>query len=115
MKLDIVKSLIAVAISALLAYACYEICDYERLQWVIAVGSFVSIGMPMVLALGVSSQQERSSVMLKTLSWVFLLIEMVSNGVFVFFDFGIPIYVIVNGLILLIFALTYNSIYRTKM
>ena len=115
MKLDIVKSLIAVAISALLAYACYEICDYERLQWVIAVGSFVSIGIPMMLALGVSSQQERSSIMLKTLSWVFLLIEMVSNGIFVFFDFSIPVYVIVNGLILLMFVLIYNSIYRTKM
>ena len=115
MKLDVVKSLIAVAISALLAYACYEICDYERLKWVIAAGVFVSIGIPMMLALGVSSKQERSSVMLKTLSWVVILIETISNSVFVFFDFSIPVYIIVNGLILLIFALIYNSIYRTKM
>lgn len=115
MKLDVVKSLIAVAISALLAYACYEICDYEHVQWVISAGAFVSIGIPMLLALGVSSQQERSSVMLKTLSWVFLLIEMVSNGVFVFFDFSVPVYIIVNGLILLTFLLIYNSIYNTKM
>ena len=69
----------------------------------------------MMLALGVSSQQERSSVMLKTLSWVFLLIEIVSNGTFVFFDFSTPVYIIVNGLILLMFVLIYNSIYRTKM
>ena len=115
MKLDIVKSLIAVAISALLAYACYEICDYKHVQWVISTGAFVSIGIPMMLALGVSSQQERSSIMLKTLSWVFLLIEMVSNGVFVFFDFSVPVYIIVNGLILLTFLLIYNSIYSTKM
>ena len=115
MKLDVVKSLIAIAISALLAYACYEICNYERVQWVIAAGAFVSIGIPSMLALGVSSHQERSSVMLKTLSWVFLLIEIVSNGVFVFFDFSIPVYIIINGLILLMFVLTYNSIYRTKM
>ena len=115
MKLDAVKSLIAVAISALLAYACYEICNYEHVQWVIAVGAFVSIGIPMMLALGVSSQQERSSVMLKTLSWAFLLIEMVSNGIFVFFDFSVPVYIIVNGLILLTFLLIYNSIYSTKM
>ena len=115
MKLDVVKSLIAVAISALLAYACYEICDYEHVQWVIAAGAFVSIGIPMILAIGVSSKQERSSVMLKTLSWVVILIEMISNGVFVFFDFNTPVYIIVNGLILLIFALIYNSIYRTKM
>ena len=46
---------------------------------------------------------------------VFLLIEIVSNGVFVFFDFSIPVYIIVNGLILLMFVLIYNSIYRTKM
>ena len=115
MKLDVVKSIIAVAISALLAYACYEICNYEHVQWVIAAGAFVSIGIPMMLALGVSSHQERSSVMLKTLSWIFLLIEMVSNGVFVFFDFSIPVYIIVNGLILLTLMLIYNSIYRTKM
>ena len=115
MKLDLVKSLIAVAISALLAYACYEICDYEHVRWVIAAGAFVAIGAPMMLALGVSSQQERSSVMLKTLSWVFLLIEIVSNAIFVFLDFSIPVYIIVNGLILLMFLLIYNSIYRTKM
>ena len=115
MKLDIVKSLIAVAISALLAYACYEICDYENVRWVIAAGALVTIGAPVMLALGVSSQQERSSVMLKTLSWVFLLIEIVSNGIFVFFDFSIPVYIIVNGLILLILVLIYNSIHRTKM
>ena len=83
MKLDVVKSLIAVAISALLAYACYEICDYEHVQWVISAGAFVSIGIPMLLALGVSSQQERSSVMLKTLSWVFLflLLLQVTSGI----------------------------------
>ena len=115
MKLDVVKSLIAVAISALLAYACYEICNYEHVRWIITAGTFVTIGTPMMLALGVSSQQERSSAMLKTLSWVFLLIEIVSNGVFVFLDFSIPVYIIINGLILLTFVLIYNSIYRTKM
>ena len=115
MKLDVVKSLIAVAISVLLAYTCYEICNYEHVQRVIAVGSFITIAIPILLALGVSSQSERSSVMLKALSWIFLLIELISNGVFVFFDFSIPIYIIINGLILLMFALIYNSIYRTKM
>ena len=115
MKLDVVKSLIAVAIGALLAYACYEICDHEQLQWVIAVGALISISTPMILALGVSSQQERSAVMLKALSWVFLIIGLVSNGVFLFCDFSIPVYIIVTGLILLTFVLIYNSIYRTKM
>lgn len=115
MKIDFVKSLIAIAISGLLAYACYEICDYEHIQWIITVGTFVTIGVPMTLAFGVSSQHERSSVMLKALSWVFLLIEMISNVIFVNLNFSIPVYIIINGVILLTFVLIYNSIYRTKM
>ena len=67
MKLDIVKSLIAIALSALLAYACYEICDFERVKWVATVGALLTIGIPAMLALGVSVQMERTTVMLKTL------------------------------------------------
>lgn len=115
MKIDFVKSFIAIAISALLAYACYEICDYGQVKWVITAGSFVTLGVPIMLVFGVSFKEERSSAMLKTLSCVFLLIEMISNGVYVFIDFSIPVYVIFNGLILLTFMLIYISIYRTKM
>ena len=115
MKLDLVKSLIAVAISALLAYACYEICDYDRVQWVITIGAFLTLGITSVFSLGITLEQVRSSTMLKALAWVILIVELITNGIFVFFDFSVPVYVIINGLILLIFALIYNSICRTKM
>ena len=115
MKVDIIRSIIAFAISALLAYACYEICNYERVQWIVAIGALFTLGTPLMLALGISSKQERSSVMLKTLSSSVFCIELLSNGIFVFFDFNVPLYVIINGLILVVFILIYNSIYRTKM
>ena len=115
MKVDFVKSIIAFAISALLAYACYEICDFERVQWVVTIGALLSLGTPLMLILGISAKQERSSVMLKALSWVIFIVELLSNGIFIFFDFNIPLYVIVNGLILIVFLLIYNSTYQTKM
>lgn len=115
MRIDFVKSIIAIGISTLLAYACYEICDYERLQWVIAIGALLTLSIPALFALGVSSNQERSSVVLKVLSWTILLVEFVSNGIFVFFDFRIPSYVIINGLIILVFMLIYYSIYQARM
>lgn len=115
MKLDVVKSLIAVAISALMAYACYEICDYDRVRWVVTIGAFLTSGITSVFSLGITLEQVRSSTMLKALAWVILIVEIITNGIFVFFDFSVPVYVIINGLILLIFALIYNSIYRTKM
>ena len=115
MKLDVVKSLIAVAISALSAYACYEICDYDRVQWVITIGAFLTLGITSVFSLGITLEQVRSSTMLKALACIFLIVEFITNGIFVFFDFSVPVYVIINDSILLIFALIYNSIYRTKM
>lgn len=115
MKLDVVKSLIAVAISALSAYACYEICDYDRVRWVIAIGAFLTLGITSVFSLSITLEQVRSSTMLKALAWIILIVEFITNGIFVFFDFSVPVYVIINGSILLIFALIYNSIYRTKM
>ena len=91
------------------------ICDYDRVQWVITIGAFLTLGITSVFSLGVNIEQVRSSTMLKALAWVILIVELITNGIFVFFDFSVPVYVIINGLILLIFALIYNSIYRTKM
>ena len=89
MKIDFVKSFVAVAISALLAYACYEISDYENVQWVITIGSFLTIAIPFVFAIGVSAKEERIALNLNVLSWMFLVVEFISNACFVFFDFAI--------------------------
>ena len=79
------------------------------------LGALISLGFPSMFALGVSFKHKRSSLMLKVLSWVVLLIELILNGVFSFLDFSIQAYVIINGLMLLLFVLIYNSIYRAKM
>jgi hypothetical protein len=115
MKIDFIKTIIALCIGALLAYANYEICDYEQVKWAITFGSFVTLTLPLVLALGVSVEHERSSIVLGVLSWVFFAVELISNSVFVFFDFSMPLYVILNGLVLLTYVLIYNTIYRAKM
>lgn len=115
MKIDFLKTLIAIGISGLLAYACYEICDFERVSKVITVGAFITILIPCLLSIGISAKEAKNSVMLKTLSWVVLVVEVASNITFAFFDFNIPVYIILNGILLLLYILIYNSIYRTHM
>ena len=115
MKIDFVKSLIAVAISALLAYACYEICNYEQVRWVITIGAFLTIAIPALFAMGVTAKYERTAVMLKALSYLLFVVEIVVNGIFVFFDFRIPVYIITNGLLLLLWLSIYHSIYKRRM
>ena len=115
MKIDFIKTIIAIGISALLAYACYEICDFEKVRTIITAGAFITIFIPCQLSIGMTSDKERGGIMIKTLSWIILFIEVVANLVFSFFDFSIPVYIILNGILLLIYALIANSIYRTKM
>jgi hypothetical protein len=115
MKTDFVKSLIALVISALLAYACYEICDFESRKWLITGGCFLTVMIPLLLAMGVSSKCEKSGLSLKMVSWVVALIEVGTNFIFVFFDFSTSVYVVVNGLLLAIYALIYQSIYKTHI
>lgn len=115
MKIDFIRTIIALCIGALLAYANYVICDYEQVRGVITMGSFVTLSLPLVLAIGISVEHERSSIVLGVLSWVFFAVEAISNGIFVFFDFNLPLYIILNGLLLLVYALIYNTIYRAKM
>lgn len=113
MKIDFIKSLIAIAISALLAYSCYEICDYERVRWAITIGAFLTIVIPSILSMGVATKESRTSLMLAILSWVVLILEIAVNFTFVFFDFSIPAYIVANGLVICLFALMYSSIHRT--
>ena len=115
MKIDFVKSFIAIAISALLAYACYEICKFEQVQWVITIGAFLTIALPALFAMAVTVKAERSSIVLSIFSWVMLLVEIVVNGIFLFFDFSIPVYIIINGLLLLLYILVYNTIYKRQL
>lgn len=115
MNVDFMKSCIAVALSALLAYACYEICDYKRVQWVITIGAFLTLVIPAILAMGISVKAEKIVTILSIFSWVVLFIEVLINGVFVFFDFEIPTYVIINGFVLLIYALIYSSVYKKRL
>ena len=112
MRVDIFKSIIAFALAALLAYGCYCISGYESVRLIVTIGSFVAIGIPLFLALGLESKDERGSVLLRVASWLASTLQIAVNFVFAF---SIPFYIILNGLILIIFALIYRGIYKQHL
>ena len=112
MKIDFVKALVAVALSALIAYACYTICDYDSLRWLVTAGAFIAIGVPLFLALGATTSNPRGSVLLSITSWVVALVMIGTNIVFAFCEFSTPAYIITNGIILLVYLLIYRSLYK---
>lgn len=114
MKMNTLYSIIAVAIAALLAYGIYSLCRSEN-EWLMAIGSFLLIGFPLFLAMGVSSPVKRSIANMKVLAVVFFLLTLVVNILFACLShFSIPLYIILNGITILVFFLIYHSIYSTK-
>lgn len=114
MKVNALYSVIAVAISALIAYGFYSFCRSEN-EWLMAIGSFLFIGFPLFLAMGVSSPAKRSSVNMKVLAVVLFLLVLALNILFACLPhFSIPLYIITNGIAALVFFLIYHSIYSTK-
>ncbi len=114
MKVNTLYSIIAVAIAALIAYGIYSFCRSEN-EVILAIGSFLFIGFPLFLEMGVSSPAKRSSANMKVLAVVFFLIALVVNILFACLShFSTPLYIIINGITVLVFFLIYHSIYSTK-
>ena len=108
MKLNVVKTIIAIAVSVLIAYGLYSFHDSEN-KVLLSLGSFVFLGMTLVIAIGVNFEQPRTTTNIRVVSGIFFTIALISNLIFSSFTFSIPSYIITNGILLLIFSLTAYS------
>lgn len=115
MKINYVYGVIAVGICALLSYAVYTISKSMDRD-ILTLCSFVALIIPLFCAMGLKVEEaERTNINLKVLATVFFVLTLICNMIFAFcISFSIPLYIILNGLLVLIFVLIYYSIYRAK-
>lgn len=114
MKIDFVKTIIAVAIGCLIAYGLYTVCEYDNLRWLLtSIGGGI-LSLLLVFSIGIKPKAERTAVMVSTLSIVLFFICGVVNFGFAFFNFSKPLFIIVNGIILLIYALIVQGMYKNQ-
>lgn len=115
MKIDFIKTLIAIAISALLAYLCYFISNFDNVRVLLTITTGVVFAITLVFTLGVTlNGDSRKAIMVKTTSGVFFTGFLALNLCFAFFNFNKPIFVIVNGILLLLYTLVANVIWKAK-
>lgn len=114
MKIRLVPSIIAVAICALLAFGMYRGCRAEHMQLVVAICGGLSLLLTIGTILGVSFERSRTSINVKSVSGIFALLMLAMNIIFCCMSsFSLTLYVILNGLALLIWLLVAYSIVRT--
>ena len=116
MKFNPISATIGVAMALLLAYLCYAISSADTaLLILLTLGSFIANAATLVPAFAVSvPEYPRTTALLKTVASVFSVIIIGANIVISFLDFSAPFYIIITGLLLLVFILVYYSVYRAK-
>ena len=113
MKISYAQTTIAVAVSLLIAYGLYSFHDSEN-RIVLSIGSFVSLATALVLTIAAGFELPRTTANIRVVSGSFFAIALVSNLIFTFVDYSVPSYVVVNGLLLLVFISIVYSMYKAK-
>ena len=113
MKVNIVQTIIAIAVSLLIAYGLYSFHDSEN-KILLSLGSFIFLATTLIISIGVNFEQSRTTTNIRVVSGIFFTIAFASNLIFSFFTFSTPSYIITNGILLLIFVLIVYSINRAK-
>jgi hypothetical protein len=113
MKVNFIKSIIAIAVSALIAYGFYSFHDSEN-KLLLSVGSFMFVAITLLLTIGISFDLPRTSTNVRTVSAIFFLVALASNIIFSFVSFSVPLYIILNGILILIYTLITYSITKAK-
>lgn len=113
MKINFVQTIIAIVLSLLIAYGLYSFHDSEN-KILLSTGSFVFIATTLVLSIGISFQLPRTTINTKVISGIFFAVALISNLIFTFIKFSVPSYVIINGILLLVFILIAYLINKSK-
>ena len=113
MKINFIPTIIAIALSALVAYGCFSLRQ-DNFNNLLGIGCFVMMSIATALTLGLGFESSRTTTNIRVLSAIFTLIFLASNLIFCFISFSVPTYIITNGILLLIFILLTYSIAKAK-
>lgn len=115
MKVNPVQFLISLTISALIGYAFYSFSK-EINQLVLGLGAFVTSFFTGVFLLAIGHSNAKIRLNISTLSTVFFLLFLILNATFAFFGSDITnVYVVVMGLLLLIYTAIVYSIGKASL
>ena len=103
MKVDAFLTVISVLLALLLAYWTFNIAQGQENATVCGVCSVVCFMGTLVPLLAIKHESGRISTNIRVLSLVFFLLFVISHFCFAGFGVKMPYYIIVNGIILMIY------------
>jgi hypothetical protein len=113
MKINFVQTIIAVALSLLISYGLFSFHANEN-KVLLSIGSFVFLSVTLSMTIGATFEFPRTTTNVRVISGIFFGIALLSNLIFTFLNFLVPTYIVVNGILLLLFILIAYSVNKAK-
>ena len=105
MKVNFVMLFIALAIAALMAFGFYSGNDKDQYVWLITIASGIMGFITLAGILAVSFEGRGGTGNVRVVSILFFIASLVSNLIFSFITLNLAPYIIVNGILLLLYIL----------
>jgi hypothetical protein len=113
MKINAVFLIIALAISSLVAYGFYAANGGEAYRLVITLGGGLSLCIPLTGLLAVKAGGRGGAVQVKVVSAIFFIVLLIEQIIFSFAVVKLAPYIIITGVLLLVYVLICYAVART--
>ena len=111
MKLNFFLSFLSLMLALLLAYWVYDVAEADENSMLCGIGSALCFCSTMFPVFGLHYETARLGTKIRILAVLFFVLFLISHFCFAGFGVKMPYYVIVNGIILIIFlAIMYKLI-----
>lgn len=114
-NINVVPALLAFAASALIAYCFYTYADQEQTRLVVAIGGFLMVFGTLFGTMGFYAEPRRALTLVRIVSFISFVVLLISNIVFASCEFAIPVYIIVNGILAIIYVLSVYYLSRLEV
>lgn len=114
MKLKIIPSILALAIGMLLGFGVYTVAGSDPNAALGFAGSAISFFVALLFTMGIGYDDGRLGVSLQILGGITLVVMLISHFAFAIFGISQNAYIIVNGIILLLFLAIFYGLYKSR-
>ena len=114
MKANAFMTLISVLLSALFGYLVYYIAEPDSNAIIALIGSFVCFACTLVPLMGLKYASSRIGTNARVLATLFFLVLAISNTIFSLTSITMPLYAIINGIIVIIYLAILYKIHNIK-
>ncbi len=113
LKLNIAQFILSILVNALIGYAFFYFAKGNN-SILLGILTSIVLAISGSLTTAVNPENKKLSVNTKVLSSVFYFLLLIINLVFMFINFKPAVYLIVNGVVFLVYLILYVGIFQAK-